>query len=189
MIRKIIRLSIVAVLVLSIAICFAGCFEKPEPEISVEPAEEASVSSDNGFTEATIAKVVDGDTVKVMLDGQKITIRIIGINTPESVAEDESRNTEEGRKALKEELSPDFNLKIGIEQGLMPSTCEAMSDFSSRYPCLDFIICSTHVVDGFDPYYPAYFEKWGEKDYEVFYCQIMQPSQVTVLATKSGEVK
>ena len=32
-------------------------------------------------------------------------------------------------------------------------------------------------------------EKWGEKDYEVFYCQIMQPSQVTVLATKSGEVK
>ncbi len=66
-------------------------------------------------------------------------------------------------QALKEELSPDFNLKIGIEQGLMPSTCEAMSDFSSRYPCLDFIICSTHVVDGFDPYYPAYFEKWGEK--------------------------
>ena len=65
-------------------------------------------------------------------------------------------------QALKEELAPDFNLKIGIEQGLMRSTCEALSDFSSQYPCLDFIICSTHVVDGFDPYYPAYFEKWGE---------------------------
>ena len=65
-------------------------------------------------------------------------------------------------RSLKKELAPDFQLKIGIEQGLMPSTCEAMSDFSSRYPCLDFIICSTHVVDGFDPYYPAYFEKWGE---------------------------
>ena len=31
-------------------------------------------------------------------------------------------------------------------------------------------------------------EKWGEKDYEVFYCQKMAPSQITVLATKSNEV-
>ena len=66
-------------------------------------------------------------------------------------------------EALKQELASDFTLKIGIEQGLMPSTCEAMSDFSLRYPMLDFIICSTHVVDGFDPYYPYFFEKWGEK--------------------------
>ena len=119
MIRKIIHLSIVAVLVLSIAVCFSGCFEEPEPAISVEPAEEASVSSDNGFTEATIAKVVDGDTVKVMLGGQKITIRIIGINTPESVAEDESRNTEEGRKASEyvKELLP-VGTKVYIEYDL-----------------------------------------------------------------------
>ena len=66
-------------------------------------------------------------------------------------------------RKLRKELAPDFTLKIGIEQGLMPSTCEVLSDFSSRYPELDFIICSTHVVDGFDPYYPYYFEKWGEK--------------------------
>ena len=66
--------------------------------------------------------------------------------------------------ALQEELSPKFTLRIGIEQGLMPSTCEKMSNFSGKYPCLDFIICSTHVVDGFDPYYPDYFEKWGEKN-------------------------
>ena len=64
--------------------------------------------------------------------------------------------------ALQEEYQPDFTLKIGIEQGIMPSTCEKMSGFSARYPMLDFIICSSHVVDGFDPYYPAYFEKWGE---------------------------
>ncbi|MBO6162723.1 MAG: histidinol-phosphatase HisJ family protein [Eubacterium sp.] len=64
---------------------------------------------------------------------------------------------------LREELVPDLTLKIGIEQGLMPSTCKVLSDFSKRYPQLDFIICSSHVVDGFDPYYPPYFEKWGEK--------------------------
>ena len=66
-------------------------------------------------------------------------------------------------RELRDELAPDFSLKIGIEQGLMRTTCEDLADFSSRYPELDFIICSTHVVDGFDPYYPEYFEKWGEK--------------------------
>ncbi len=65
--------------------------------------------------------------------------------------------------ALRDELAPDFTLKIGIEQGLMPSTCDALSGFSAKHPELDFIICSTHVVDGFDPYYPDYFRKWGEK--------------------------
>lgn len=30
-------------------------------------------------------------------------------------------------------------------------------------------------------------EKWGENDYEVFYCQIMKPNQVTVLANKEDE--
>ena len=33
-------------------------------------------------------------------------------------------------------------------------------------------------------------EKWGEKDYEVFYCQLIKPNQITVLATRSnGEAK
>jgi micrococcal nuclease len=35
--------------------------------------------------EAQIIKVVDGDTISVMLDGKKQTIRIIGIDTPETV--------------------------------------------------------------------------------------------------------
>ena len=37
--------------------------------------------------------------------------------------------------------------------------------------------------------YTISVEKWGEKDYEVFYCQKMKPTQITVLATKSSEVK
>ena len=90
-------------LVIAIAVCLAGCFETAEPAAEVQPAlspaEETPSAADNGFKEATIAKVVDGDTVKVFLDGQKTTIRIIGINTPESVLEDESLNTEEGRIA------------------------------------------------------------------------------------------
>ena len=35
--------------------------------------------------------------------------------------------------------------------------------------------------------YSVSVEKWGEKDYEVFYCQLILPSQITVLATRSNE--
>jgi micrococcal nuclease len=36
--------------------------------------------------EATVTRVVDGDTIHVSLGGQDVTIRLIGIDTPETVA-------------------------------------------------------------------------------------------------------
>jgi micrococcal nuclease len=39
----------------------------------------------DGLASATVVKVVDGDTVDVNLDGQEVRLRLIGINTPESV--------------------------------------------------------------------------------------------------------
>ena len=55
-----------------------------------------------------LERVVDGDTI-IVHDPQdkRLRVRLTGINAPESVAEDESRNTEEGRvssKFLKELL-------------------------------------------------------------------------------------
>ena len=46
--------------------------------------------------------MVDGDTI-IVHDPQdkRLRVRLTGINAPESVAEDESRNTEEGRIASK----------------------------------------------------------------------------------------
>lgn len=37
------------------------------------------------LTAATVARVVDGDTVHVTLDGQDATLRLIGVDTPETV--------------------------------------------------------------------------------------------------------
>jgi micrococcal nuclease len=34
---------------------------------------------------AKVTRVVDGDTLTVLLDGQKVTVRLIGVDTPESV--------------------------------------------------------------------------------------------------------
>lgn len=39
-------------------------------------------------TGVPVARVVDGDTIHVLLDGREVTVRLIGINTPETVKPD-----------------------------------------------------------------------------------------------------
>ena len=57
------------------------------------------------LTKVTLCRVVDGDTVVVELEGSYSYVRLIGINTPESVAPDEylkktgKENTQEGKDA------------------------------------------------------------------------------------------
>lgn len=43
--------------------------------------------------------MVDGDTLVVNIDGNQEKVRLIGINTPESVSPQEYRNTPEGKEA------------------------------------------------------------------------------------------
>ena len=46
-----------------------------------------------------VTRVVDGDTIKVNFNGKEESLRLIGIDTPESVHPDASRNVLEGRIA------------------------------------------------------------------------------------------
>ena len=61
--------------------------------------------SDGGFDNELfdgpyeIVKIVDGDTIKLNIDGQKTSVRLIGIDTPESVHPDKSKNVPEGKLA------------------------------------------------------------------------------------------
>ena len=48
------------------------------------------------FEKATVDRVVDGDTIIANINGEKSRIRMIGINTPESVSSDSSKNCKEG---------------------------------------------------------------------------------------------
>lgn len=58
-----------------------------------------------GFQQAVLERVVDGDTIVVRIDNESVKVRLIGINTPESVAGEEylekkgTVNSEEGFKA------------------------------------------------------------------------------------------
>lgn len=48
---------------------------------------------------ATVTKVIDGDTIKVKIDDEKYTVRMIGVDTPESVHPNKVKNTPFGKIA------------------------------------------------------------------------------------------
>ena len=68
-------------------------------------AEDYAYENDAEFIKAKVVRVVDGDTIVVEVDGQETKVRLIGVNTPESVAPEEylentgKENTEEGKDA------------------------------------------------------------------------------------------
>ena len=64
---------------------------------------------------------------------------------------------------LKESYNDKINIHIGVEQGLMRSVADRVNAYDSEKQ-LDFIIGSSHLVYGEDPYYPEFWEKRSAKD-------------------------
>ncbi len=68
-------------------------------------ADSISTDTSGVYEEATYVRTVDGDTIVVLLDGKEQKVRLIGVDTPESVASDEyleksgKENTQEGKDA------------------------------------------------------------------------------------------
>ena len=93
------KASIIALIfVLVVGIGF-GTSQFPVEQIEQTIAntqDDAKSSNDAELQQATVERVVDGDTIIVELDGVEQRVRLIGIDTPESVHPDESRNTEAG---------------------------------------------------------------------------------------------
>lgn len=63
---------------------------------------------------------------------------------------------------LKEKYSSQIDIRIGVELGLLPYLSERNQAFINSAP-FDFVIGSSHLVDGQDPYWPAF---WEGKDSE-----------------------
>lgn len=64
---------------------------------------------------------------------------------------------------LKEKYKNKIQILIGVEQGLEVTKSDKINTFLSKYD-FDFIIGSSHMVNGIDPYYPVYFE--GRSTYD-----------------------
>lgn len=63
---------------------------------------------------------------------------------------------------LKEKYEKQIELLFGIELGLQSHLEERYQMITDTYP-FDFIIGSSHLVDGIDPYEPEFFKKYGTK--------------------------
>jgi len=76
--------------------------------VLLELTNDGGKVSTQGRIQTELVRVVDGDTIIVKYENENARVRLIGINSPESVHEDASKNTQEGRDAsafLKEYLA------------------------------------------------------------------------------------
>lgn len=68
-------------------------------EVSWDQVTRTASINDKATVTARVTRVVDGDTLEVQIDGKKERVRLIGIDTPESVHPDASKNIEAGKIA------------------------------------------------------------------------------------------
>lgn len=62
---------------------------------------------------------------------------------------------------LKEKYSNRIEILFGVELGIMDYLAPRLREYVKQWD-FDFVIGSSHQVDGLDPYYPEYFEKYND---------------------------
>ena len=62
---------------------------------------------------------------------------------------------------LREEFRGRIGVLFGVELGLMDYLAPRLREYVGAWN-FDFVIGSSHLVGGVDPYYPEYFEKYGD---------------------------
>ena len=98
--NPLVALLIALVLVAVVGFSWLGSLQQETVESTQAPtqvdASQPVATDEAGLEQAEVIRVVDGDTLKVRTASGEATVRLIGMDTPESVAQDESRNCEEG---------------------------------------------------------------------------------------------
>ena len=64
---------------------------------------------------------------------------------------------------LKSRYASQIELLFGVELGMQEHLGEYYKQYTDSYP-FDFVIASQHLADGFDPYYPAYWQSRSASD-------------------------
>lgn len=97
------------------------------------------VEEDAKRSEYEFVKVIDGDTLTIVYEGAEVNVRLIGVDAPESVHPDESRNTDGGVHA-KEQLA----------QMLEGSKCVYLEFDAERYDTYGRLLAYVYLAEGGD---------------------------------------
>lgn len=80
-------------------------------------------------------------------------------------------------RRLQEKYQSQIEIRTGIELGLQAQAAEQINAFAAAYP-VDFVIGSSHLVNGMDPYYAEYYEGRTEQQaYEQYFLSILENAQ------------
>jgi len=75
---------------------------------------------------------------------------------------------------LKLKYASDLQLSIGVELGLQPHLAHRLDAYVERYP-FDFVIGSSHLCHGKDPYLSAFYEGRSEEEaYREYFTSILE---------------
>lgn len=104
---KIILRTIFALFIIGLLAFGGKLLYEQYPDLLDNALSEISLKTDNATDKTSktlsgpydVIRVVDGDTAIVSIDGEDVRVRFIGVDTPESVNPDESKNTPEGKEA------------------------------------------------------------------------------------------
>lgn len=66
-------------------------------------------------------------------------------------------------RQLQEDYQDQIQILFGVELGLQPHLTDQLTAVTQDYP-FDFVIGSSHLVHGKDPYYPAYYQGRSEQE-------------------------
>ena len=74
----------------------------------------------------------------------------------------------------KDEYKHKIDLRFGVELGLQPHLAETHKKYLSSFP-FDFVIGSSHLIHGIDPYYPDFYEgREEEAAYREYFESILE---------------
>ena len=121
--KKVLTFLLCVALIVGIGFACRNLHEaKPVESTTVTATVSQQTSQNSTQTEkATVVRVVDGDTlVTSNASGQEQKVRLIGVNTPESVSSDETKNCAEGKEAsayTKSVLTPGKTVYLEYDAG------------------------------------------------------------------------
>lgn len=74
----------------------------------------------------------------------------------------------------KEKYAPEIKLLLGVELGIQPHLKQRLALYAQSYD-FDFIIASSHLCNGKDPYYPSFFDgRSDEEAYREYFSSILE---------------
>ena len=148
----------------------------PIPQVLSETDSVSSPSSSPVIKEGVVfSRVIDGDTIEVSSNGAKIVVRIIGINTPETV--DPRKEVEcFGQEAS--DFAKNY-FKSATELRLEADPSQARSDRYGRWLRYVFVDDKDYGLDAISHGYAYEYTYDGEYRYQATYKQAQQQAQAT----------